>query len=65
MNIIKESVISSRFLPKRKDIGTFFIEIVIPSGYTYFEWDNLVYKASFDANNMPRFNPTGKFFDKL
>ena len=65
MNIIKESVLSSRFLVKKKNIGDFFVNLVIPSGYTYFEWENLVYKVSFDANNEPKFNPTGKFFDNL
>jgi len=65
MNIIKEAVLSSRFLRKKENIVLFFENIVLPAGYTYFEWDNLVYKVSFDANNEPRFNPTGKFFDSL
>ena len=65
MNILKEAVISARFLRKKSDIGAFFAEIVVPSGYTYFEWDNFIYKVSFDANNEPRFDPTGKFFSSL
>lgn len=65
MNIIKESVLTSKFLQKKKGIGEFFMEVAVPSGYTYFEWDNLVYKVSFDANNEPRFDPTGKFYESL
>ena len=64
MNIIKEAVFSSRFLRIRKDIRFFFINLVVPSGYTYFEWDNIVYKVDF-TNNEPNFSPTGKFFDSL
>lgn len=65
MNIIKEAVITSQFLRVKKDIDDFFIGIVMPSGYTYFEWDNFVYKVSFDNENKPRYTPTGKFYNTL
>jgi len=64
MNIIKEAVLTSKFLRIRKDIGHFFIEIVVPSGYTYFEWDEIVYKVDF-VNNKPTFSPTGTFYKSL
>jgi hypothetical protein len=62
MNIIKESIITSKFLRKEMKIEDFFSEIVLPSGYTYFEWDGFIYKVCFDENNNPRFNPTGNFY---
>ena len=65
MALPKEAVISSRFMRVKKDIGQFFMEVVVPSGYTYFEWDNFVYKVSFDANNEARFDPTGAFYSNL
>ena len=65
MNIIKESVLTSKFLTIKKDIGDFFINVVVPSGYIYFEWDNFVYKVSYDVNSEPKFNPTGKFYSSL
>jgi len=65
MAMPKHAVLTAQFLPNKKSIVDFFENVVIPSGYIYFEWDNIVYKVTTDTNSAPKFGPSGNFYNSL